>query len=104
MTVNEHHLFTCLLSKYVPVGKKYRESQNANITVVVENLTVKLYAWDEEMGQCPMNVSEFKVNMQSFNFSFMITTSPDLFSVHTTYEILDIFPGLLGCFYYSFIF
>ena len=41
--------------------KKYRGSQSANTTVVVENLTLKLKPWDEEMGQRPMNVSEFKV-------------------------------------------
>ena len=41
-------------------GTIYRGCQSANTTVIVENLTVKLYPWDEEIGQCPMNVSEIK--------------------------------------------
>ena len=33
----------------------------------------------------------------------MITTSTDPCSVHTTFEVPDIFPRLLGCFHYSLI-
>ena len=63
ITGNECFLFACLLSKHFPVAEKVkreRESQSASI-IVVENLTVKLYPWDEEMWQRPMTVSEFKV-------------------------------------------
>ena len=79
--------------------EKYRGSQSVNTRVVVENLTVELYPWDEEMGQCPMNVSEFKVYMWSSDLKKKkITDSIDMYSVHTTFEVPDIFPRLLGCF------
>ena len=80
----------------------YRGSQSAYVTVVVENLTVKLYSWDEEMGQCPMNVSEFKVHMRSLNFCYTIT-STDLCSVHTIFEVPDIFSEVTGMKFYILI-
>ena len=52
---NEH-----FLNNFHSGKKKCRESQSANTTVVDENRTVKLYPWDEEMGQCPNDVSELK--------------------------------------------
>ena len=36
----------CFLNTFLS-GEKYRGSQGVNTTVVVENLTVTLYPWDE---------------------------------------------------------
>ena len=95
---------SCLLPWNFPVEKKYRGSQSANTTVVVENLTVKLCSWDEEMGHYPMNVSEFWSIYAVFYhyFFYMLTTSPDLHSVHTTFEVPDSCLRLLGCSHDSF--
>ena len=64
-------------------------------TIVVENLTVRFYPWDEELGQFPTNVSKFKVYMRSSKkFCFKSTTSADLYSVHAIFEVPHIFPRL----------
>ena len=39
-------------------------------TIVVENLTARFYPWDEELGQFPTNVSNFKVHMRSSKIFF----------------------------------
>ena len=82
----------CQLPKLFPVEWKFRENQSANTRVVAENLTMKLYPWVEEMVQCPVKVSEFKVHLRSFNVLHDYNFYWSL-SIHTIFEVPDIIPG-----------
>ena len=72
-------------------------------TIVVENLTARFYPWDEELGQCPTNVSNFKVHMRSSKIFFTRLQSLLICTVFMPFLRSQIFfPRLQGCSHYSF--
>ena len=75
MTDNEYFRSrVCFLNPF-QYEKNHTESQSANITIVVKNLTKKLYLWDYEKWQRPMNVSEYGLSMQCYMVFFFFFLS-----------------------------